>query len=68
MNCRGSHPWVTPMGHTHETRCQEIVKLTLDLEQEVDGRWIAEIVELPDVLSYGATRDISSRRDFSRDQ
>jgi predicted RNase H-like HicB family nuclease len=33
------------------------VKLTLELEQEVDGRWIAEIVELPGVLSYGNTPD-----------
>ena len=27
----------------------------LDLEQEEDGRWIAEIPELPGVLAYGAT-------------
>lgn len=33
------------------------VKLTLELEQEVGGRWIAEIVELPGVLSYRNTRD-----------
>ena len=33
------------------------MKLTLELEQEADGRWIAEITELPGVLSYGETRD-----------
>jgi len=27
----------------------------LDLEQEADGRWIAEISALPGVLAYGAT-------------
>lgn len=27
----------------------------LDLEQEEDGRWIAEIAELPGVFAYGAT-------------
>ena len=27
----------------------------LELEQEEDGRWIAEIVELPGVLAYGTT-------------
>lgn len=27
--------------------------LTVELEQEDDGRWIAEIVELPGVLAYG---------------
>ena len=31
--------------------------LTLELEQEVDGRWIAEVAELPGTLVYGATRD-----------
>jgi predicted RNase H-like HicB family nuclease len=27
----------------------------LDIEQEEDGRWLAEIAELPGVLAYGAT-------------
>ena len=26
---------------------------SLECEQEVDGRWIAEVPELPDVLAYG---------------
>jgi len=26
---------------------------TLECEQKVDGRWIAEVPELPGVLSYG---------------
>ena len=26
---------------------------TLECEQEADGRWIAEVPELPGVLSYG---------------
>jgi len=33
------------------------VNLTIDIEQEDDGRWIAEVPELPGVLVYGATRD-----------
>ena len=28
----------------------------LEFEQEADGRWIAEIPELPGVLAYGLTR------------
>jgi predicted RNase H-like HicB family nuclease len=28
----------------------------LEFEQEADGRWIAEVVELPGVLAYGLTR------------
>lgn len=31
--------------------------LTIETEQEADGRWIAEVPELPGVLAYGATRD-----------
>ncbi len=31
--------------------------LRISFEQEDDGRWIAEISELPGVMAYGATRD-----------
>jgi len=31
------------------------MNLILELEQETDGRWIAEIPELPGVLAYGVT-------------
>ena len=27
----------------------------VELEQEEDGRWIAEVVDLPGVLAYGRT-------------
>ena len=30
---------------------------TLECEQEDDGRWLAEVLELPGVLSYGATQE-----------
>lgn len=30
---------------------------TLDCEREDDGRWLAEIVQLPGALAYGATAD-----------
>ena len=33
------------------------VVLRIELESETDGRWIAEVVELPGVLAYGATKD-----------
>jgi predicted RNase H-like HicB family nuclease len=29
--------------------------LTIDTEQEDDGRWIAEIAALPGVMAYGST-------------
>jgi predicted RNase H-like HicB family nuclease len=33
------------------------VKLTIELDREHDGRWIAEALELPGVMCYGQTRD-----------
>ena len=29
--------------------------LTIELDQEEDGRWIAEVVEIPGALAYGVT-------------
>ncbi len=31
--------------------------LKIELEQEQDGRWLAEVPALPGVLVYGATRE-----------
>jgi len=33
------------------------VNLTIDLDLEEDGRWIAEALELPGVMCYGQSRD-----------
>jgi len=33
------------------------MKFIIDCEQEEDGRWIAEVLELPGVLVYGETRE-----------
>jgi predicted RNase H-like HicB family nuclease len=35
----------------------ESVSLTIDLDREEDGRWIAEALEIPGVMCYGQTRD-----------
>ena len=31
------------------------MNFTIDQEQESDGRWLAEVLELPGVLAYGTT-------------
>jgi predicted RNase H-like HicB family nuclease len=31
------------------------MQFTLDCEREDDGRWLAEVIQLPGVLAYGAT-------------
>ena len=33
------------------------MRLTIELDREDDGRWIAEALELPGVMCYGETRD-----------
>lgn len=35
----------------------DTMQLTLEVEQEDDGRWIAEVPDLPGVLAYGASRE-----------
>jgi len=30
---------------------------TVEIEREDDGRWIGEVIDLPGVLAYGASRD-----------
>ena len=34
----------------------------IEVEQETDGRWIAEVRELPGVLVYGQTREEAVRK------
>jgi predicted RNase H-like HicB family nuclease len=34
-----------------------MMKFTMELDREADGRWIAEVLNLPGVLAYGRTRD-----------
>lgn len=31
--------------------------MTIETERETDGRWLAEVLEIPEALSYGATRE-----------
>jgi predicted RNase H-like HicB family nuclease len=35
----------------------EGVHLSIELDREDDGRWIAEALELPGVMTYGQTRE-----------
>ena len=36
--------------------------LTIEIEQEDDGRWLAEVADLPGVLAYGHTREEAIER------
>ena len=35
---------------------------TVEVEQEKDGRWIAEVIDLPGVLAYGQTEEEAKAR------
>jgi predicted RNase H-like HicB family nuclease len=36
---------------------ETIMNFTLECEREEDGRWLAEISDLPGVLAYGSSAD-----------
>ncbi len=38
------------------------MKLTIEIERETDGRWIAEVVELSGVMAYGKTPEEAQGR------
>ena len=33
------------------------MQFMVETEQEIDGRWIAEVAEIPGAMKYGSTRD-----------
>lgn len=38
------------------------MRLTVEFDREEDGRWIAEVLELPGVLAYGETREAALQK------
>jgi predicted RNase H-like HicB family nuclease len=38
------------------------MKFSIECEREEDGRWLAEVPELPGVLAYGSTADEAMTR------
>ena len=41
---------------------EPVVTLRVEFERETDGRWIADIPELPGVMAYGQTREEAGAR------
>jgi len=39
-----------------------LIAFKVETEQEDDGRWLAEVVELPGVLAYGETQEAALSR------
>lgn len=44
-----------------QTRCR-VMNFSIEHEQEEDGRWLAEVPELPGVLAYGSTPEEAMAR------
>ena len=38
------------------------VNYNIECEREEDGRWLAEVIELPGVMAYGATSEAPIRK------
>lgn len=38
------------------------IEVFVEVEQEADGRWLAEVPDLPGVLAYGSTADEAASR------
>jgi len=41
------------------------VRFHIETEQETDGRWIAEINDIPGVLAYGETKEQAERNAYT---
>jgi len=39
-----------------------VIRFKVEVEREDDGRWLAEVVELPGVLAYGDTEQAALSR------
>jgi predicted RNase H-like HicB family nuclease len=47
-----------PIGTEYTANDVDIsMKFTIEYEREEDGRWIAEVLELPGVMAYGKSPD-----------
>ena len=38
------------------------MNFTIEFEQETDGRWIAEVIEIPGAMVYGNTKEEASAK------
>lgn len=47
---------LAPAGHGSTLPCGDEMNFRVELEQEADGRWIAEVPELPGVMVYGTSQ------------
>jgi predicted RNase H-like HicB family nuclease len=57
--------WISvsrPLGLTIGLRLRGMITFKVETEREDDGRWLAEVLELPGVLAYGDSQDLAVSR------
>ena len=40
-----------------EARGRAPLEVTVEIDREVDGRWIADVIDIPGVMAYGRTQE-----------
>ena len=55
------HDGTGGVGRGGEKRYSGVMQLVIELDREDDGRWIADVGQLPGVMCYGATCDEAVR-------
>lgn len=46
-------------------RSKKLYPLSIELDREKDGRWIAEVTNVPGAMAYGTTREEAVRRAYA---
>jgi len=60
QNAGGGGNFISAIMNSEKGRIK--MKFTVEYEQEEDGRWLAEVKELPGVLTYGKDPDEAASR------
>ena len=48
--------------HDRDPEAVPLITFKVEVEREDDGRWLAEVIELPGVLAYGETQEVALSR------
>lgn len=60
--CRRAGPSALPLKKPARPPKVVPVNLRIEIDRETDGRWIAEVPELPGVMAYGETEQVAIAR------
>ena len=55
-------PWPEARKHVPFRMIELGVTFSIETERETDGRWIAEVVEIPGAMVYGSTQEEAIQR------